>query len=208
MTELLPFMGKAIVISLSGVMAPGAMTAATLAAAPRSRHAGALVAVGHGIVEFPLMVLIVAGFSYWFKLSGVKIAVGFAGGAMLLLMAAGMLRSAARPVKLEAAASRHGPVLTGIALSAGNPLFLLWWATVGLALANEAAALGIMAFALFAVTHWSLDLIWLEAITLAAHKGLRLLGAKSQRVVLVICAAAMIFFSVRFIHTAARGLLG
>ena len=34
-----------IAISLSGVMAPGPITAATLAVAPRSRHAGALIAV-------------------------------------------------------------------------------------------------------------------------------------------------------------------
>lgn len=201
--ELVPFLAKVIVISLSGVMAPGAVTAAALAAAPRNRHAGALVALGHAVVEFPLMVLIVVGFSYWFRLSSVGVAVALAGGAMLLVMAFGMLRNAVRPVKLKDPSALRGPLVTGIVLTAGNPLFLVWWATVGLTLANQAASLGIMAFVLFALAHWSLDLMWLEALTLAAHRGSKLLGGKAQRILVALCGAAMAFFGVRFIWTAA-----
>lgn len=47
---ILVFGAEAAGISLSGVMAPGVITAATLAAGTRNPHAGALVAVGHGIV--------------------------------------------------------------------------------------------------------------------------------------------------------------
>jgi len=201
--ELIAFLGKAIGVSLSGVLAPGAMTAATLAAAPRNRHAGALVALGHAAVEMPLMVLIVAGFSYWFKRPDVKVAVGLAGGAILLVMAAGMFRGAMARVRHDAPATRRGPLLTGIVLTAGNPLFLLWWAGAGLGLAVEAASLGVAAFVIFACTHWLLDLIWLETLTLTAHKGSTLFGEKAQRLLLILCGAAMVIFGARFIYVAA-----
>ena len=58
---MITFLLTATAISLSGVLAPGPMTAATLAAGTRSRHAGAIIALGHGVVEFPLMLVIIAG---------------------------------------------------------------------------------------------------------------------------------------------------
>ena len=59
--ELVLFLGKVIMISLSGVMAPGPVTAVVIASGARNRYAGILMALGHGIVEFPLMIVIVLG---------------------------------------------------------------------------------------------------------------------------------------------------
>ena len=146
--ELIAFLAQAVVISFSGVMAPGPVTAVTLGMGSRNRHAGALVAIGHGIVEFPLMVLIIVGMGRLFQIAGVRIGIGGVGGAMLLLMGAGMLREIRRPSDAAAASARRGPVLTGVVLSIGNPYFLRWWATVGLTLASRAARLGLLAFAL------------------------------------------------------------
>lgn len=44
--------------SLSGVMAPGPITAATLAAGERNRHAGTWICIGHIAVELPLILQI------------------------------------------------------------------------------------------------------------------------------------------------------
>ena len=49
MDGLAAFLLKTIIISLSGVMAPGAVTAATIANGTRSRWAGTLISIGHGI---------------------------------------------------------------------------------------------------------------------------------------------------------------
>jgi threonine/homoserine/homoserine lactone efflux protein len=48
-------------ISLSGVMAPGPITAATLVAGERNRHAGAWVCIGHIAVELPLILILATG---------------------------------------------------------------------------------------------------------------------------------------------------
>ena len=204
--ELIAFLAEAVVISLSGVLAPGPVTAVTLAAGARNRHAGALVALGHGIVEFPLMILIVVGVGQVFKIPQVKIGIALAGGAMLLLMGVGILRQAFRADEVQPAASGRGPVLTGIVLSIGNPYFLLWWATVGLALATRAVGLGATAFILFAVLHWLCDLVWLEALSWTSFRGSKLLGGQGQRIVLSVCGAALLLFGGLFLYDAAKDL--
>ena len=74
-------------------MAPGPVTAAAIGMGTRSRYAGMLLAVGHGIVEFPLMVLIVLGLGRILKLPTAQIIIGLAGGGFLLIMAIQMLKS-------------------------------------------------------------------------------------------------------------------
>jgi len=205
---VIAFLAQAVVISFSGVLAPGPVTAMTLGLGARNRHAGALVAVGHGIVEFPLMGLIMLGMGKLFAVAGVRIGIGGVGGAMLLLMGAGMLRQVRRPPAAAAGQGRRGPVLTGIVLSAGNPYFLLWWATVGLALASRAAELGALAFGLFALLHWLCDLAWLELLSWSSFKGTRLLGERAQKVVLAVCGAALVVFGGLFLYRAGADLAG
>jgi threonine/homoserine/homoserine lactone efflux protein len=95
-------------------------------------------------------------------------------------------------------------VLTGIVLSASNPYFLLWWATVGLTLAIKARQLGWIAFVLFTIIHWLCDLVWLGILGWGSFKGSAIFGPKAQRIVLGICGAALILFSIIFIYGASR----
>jgi len=185
-------------------MQPGPVTATAIAMGARSRYAGTLIAIGHGIIEFPLMVLIIFGLGKYFKLPKVQIAIGLAGGAFLLLMAIQGLLSLKAKTGNKSKALTNKPVLAGIILSAGNPYFLIWWATVGLALATQATQWGIWAFALFALAHWSVDLIWLQILSWVSFKGSVLLGPRGMRIVLMICSAALLLFGLFFIYNAAK----
>jgi threonine/homoserine/homoserine lactone efflux protein len=200
--SLLFFLFKVIIVSLSGVMAPGPVTAAAVAKGQRQRFAGALIAVGHGIIEFPLMILIVLGMDKLLKSSKTQIVIGLAGGAFLLFMAIQMLRDIGKTDYDPEKSYKSGPVLTGFLLSVGNPYFLLWWASVGLALATEATQLGIWAFALFAVIHWLCDLVWFQVLSWASFKGSALLGPQTQRIILLVCSLALLFFGLYFISRA------
>ena len=204
---MLFFLIEVVVISLSGVMAPGPVTAAAIGMGTRSRYAGMLIAVGHGIVEFPLMILIVLGADRILKLPTAQIVIGLAGGAFLLIMAIQMLSGLRSAEEQKAKVAKSAPVLTGIILSAGNPYFLLWWATVGLALATTAAGIGIWAFAIFAIVHWLCDLVWLGVLSWASFKGSVLLGPRGMRIVLMICSVALFVFGLFFIYNAANILL-
>ena len=200
--SLLFFLIEVVVISLSGVMAPGPVTAAAIGMGTRSRYAGPLIAVGHGVVEFPLMILIVLGVGRILKLPTAQIVIGLAGGIFLLIMAIQMLKSLHSAEKQQGKVTKSAPVLAGIILSAGNPYFLLWWATVGLALATTATGIGIWAFAIFAIVHWLCDLIWLSALSWASFKGSVLLGPRGMRILLMICSAALFVFGLIFIYNA------
>lgn len=204
---ILVFLMQVVAISLSGVLAPGPVTTQSIVMGAKNRFAGSLIAVGHGIVELPLIILITFGAAGIFEHKAARIAIGLAGGAMLLFMAYGIYKSAKADDEKAGKIIASRPVLAGVLLSAGNPYFLVWWATVGLALALQAKGLGIWAFAAFAVVHWLCDLIWYQILSWSSFKGATLLkgrGSAAGGIVLVVCAIAMGFFGVKFIADAIR----
>ena len=78
-TDFYLFLASVLLISLSGVLMPGPLFAVTIKKASKSKTAGALIAVGHGIVEFPLMFLIFFVLSQFKIPSVVQVAVGLVG---------------------------------------------------------------------------------------------------------------------------------
>ena len=205
MKELTLFLVQAVIISLSGVMAPGSITAATIAQGTRSRWAGGLISVGHGMVEIPLIFALMMGLHFVFEVDAVKILIGLAGGGFLLWMGTGMLRQTQDPEAVHNGHVKSGSVATGVILSATNPYFLLWWATVGLNLALGAKALGLWALVIFAVVHWLCDLVWLLILSFAAfytHRGAGLFGKRFQKGILIFCGVALLAFGLKFIYDA------
>lgn len=188
-------------------MQPGPVTATAIAMGARNRWAGALLAIGHGIIEFPLMIVIILGIGQYFQLQKVQIAIGLAGGAFLIVMSIQGFLSLKARADNESKALKNKPIIAGIILSASNPYFLLWWATVGLALATQATKWGIWAFALFALAHWSVDLIWLQILSWASFKGSVLLGPRGLRIVLMLCSAALLGFGLFFLYNAVNALI-
>ena len=197
---LLLLLLKVIVISLSGALAPGPVTAAAIGMGSSNRFAGVQMALGHGIVEFPLMALLLVGIGRFLKLRQVKIVIGLAGGGFLVFLAIQMLQGLGSSGAEAVQTTRGSPLVAGILLSAGNPYFLIWWATVGLTLITMAkSSFGLWAFGLMALAHWSCDLVWLAILSWASFQGSVLLGPTGQQVVLAVCAAAMLGFGLYFI---------
>jgi len=203
---MISFLISAVAISLSGVLAPGPMTAATLAAGARHRHAGALIALGHALVEVPLIFLLVLGVARFLDSTGVRAGIGLAGGLMLIWMGGQLLVDLRKPAaELTPPVQRH-PLVIGVVLTAANPYFLLWWATVGLALASQAVGYGVAALITFAVVHWLCDLVWLEVLSQAGYRGSRFFGPKAQVVVAGVCGVVLLGFGVKFLYDAATAL--
>jgi threonine/homoserine/homoserine lactone efflux protein len=205
---LLAFLIKVILISISGVVSPGPITATTIATGARNKHAGALIGIGHGLLEIPLMVLIVLGADKLLSACPFQVVVGLAGGVVLIWMAIQMFKDSRRPIRQATVASTgRGPVATGFMLSASSPFFLIWWGTIGLGLVIQAKTLGILAFVLFTITHILCDVVWLEMLSQTSFRGAKLLGEKSFAMVLRVCAAALLYFAATFIWTAAHNIL-
>ena len=198
--ELLLFLFKVFGISLSGALAPGPVTAAAIGMGSRNRFAGTLMALGHGAIEFPLMVLLIFGVGKLLTLPSVGIGIGLFGGAFLIFIAWQMFRGLRRVEDQPGPVTRSGPFTAGVLLSGGNPYFLVWWATVGLTLITDARDnFGVYAFVLFALVHWSCDLIWLTILSWASFKGSVFLGPRRRRILLAVCAGAMLCFGMYFI---------
>jgi threonine/homoserine/homoserine lactone efflux protein len=197
--NLFLFLLQVFVISLSGVLAPGPVMAATIAAGAKSRHAGIFISIGHSAIELPLIAAIILGLGFVFEHPAAKFIIGLAGGAFLLWMGFGMFKEIKNYHESQPIFNSRGPVLTGIILSASNPYFLLWWATVGLNLAKDAAGFGYIAIILFALVHSLCDMGWLEILSFTSYKGSRFLNEKNQKIVLAACAAAIMFFGIVFI---------
>jgi len=204
--QLLLFLGMAMVSSLSGVLMPGPITAVSVAGGARSPHAGGLVALGHAVVEWPLMVLIYFGVGALFQLSGVKIGILGVGGLVLIWMAADMLRQYQK-AGVSSSPSASSPFLAGILLSAGNPYFLVWWATVGAALVLKSLKFGLVGFALLALFHWLCDLVWYYFLSALSYRGGKFFGRKVQQAVFILCGLALLYFAGSFLAEAARQFL-
>lgn len=201
-TESLPlFLGSVIFLSASGVMMPGPVTAVTVTKGSQRKWAGALIAVGHGIIEIPLILLVYFGLAEYLKMTEVKIGVGLAGGLVLLWMAWGMFRT--RPAALDVKKdSPHSSIVAGLASTAASPYFFLWWATVGAALLATATTFGKMGIIAFGTVHWSFDLVWLFAVSWVVFKSKKLWTPQVTGAVFAVCAAVLAGFGVYFIYRA------
>ena len=191
------FLLSAAGISLSGVMLPGPLTAATIAKGYRDKNAGALIALGHAVVEFPLMALVYFGFAYFLASPAARHVVGVAGGLMLIFMGLMVFRTA-RKSEGEAADLPYNSFIAGVVMTGANPYFFLWWATIGIALIAAAAEFGVWGLLLFAVVHWSCDLVWEQFVSMSVFRTRHLWTQKVQTIVFGICALVLIGFGVWF----------
>ena len=205
----LSFVIMVVTVSLSGVLMPGPVTAVCVARGAKSPHAGALVSLGHGVIEFPLMAVIFLGARALFQLVPVRIGIGLAGGLVLLGMGIGMLKDykkvAAPEEDLDSKA--RSPLLAGLFLSAANPYFLVWWATAGAALIDKSIAFGLLGFLVLAVSHWLCDFAWFYFLSALSFRGGRFFGRKLQQGVFIICGIILLYFSGSFIVKALALLL-
>ena len=185
-------------ISLSGVMLPGPLTAATVARGYYDKNAGLLIGVGHGIIEIPIIALIYFGFASYLAIPIVKQAAGVAGGLLLIIMGGMIFLTFKKPVG-GSVALPYNSLVTGIVMTGGNPYFFLWWATIGVALVAGAASFGIYALILFTIIHLSCDIVWEQFISMTVFRTRHLWTPRVQQIVFGICAAVLIGFGVGFV---------
>ncbi|MBN1855778.1 MAG: LysE family transporter [Dehalococcoidia bacterium] len=204
--SLLPLLLTVTAISLTGVMAPGPVTAIAITKGAVRREAGALVALGHGMVEVPMIALVALGFASVMAVPGVKATVGLLGGAVLVWMGAGLFRTKTEAVEGGADVTR-GCLLAGLTTTVANPYWFVWWATVGATLIAGASAWGLVGVAAFTLTHWLCDLGWLSFLSWSAFTSRRFWTPAFHKGVFIACGTVMAGFGIYFIVTGARVLL-
>jgi len=207
-TSLGLFLLSAAGISLTGVMLPGPMTAATIAKGYSDKHAGAWIAAGHAVIEIPLIAIIYLGFSHLINLPYVVKVIQIAGGLMLVYLGFRMFRTAGN-MPSQVSGLPSSSLVTGIVLTGANPGFYMWWVFVGtnlivgtVSVGNiticGAAKFGLIGVISFALVHWCCDLAWSEFLSVSTFKSRRWWTQKVRRIVFGVCALVLAGFGVWF----------
>ena len=204
--SVLDFGVEVIAISASGVLAPGPLFFTNLLYGTRQgARSGIKVAYGHTVVELPLIIMLAAGLFASTATNQYPGAIGLAGGIGILGFAGLQIASVVSKRNVLAApvmASDKSPFVAGIALSALNPFFLLWWFTVGIKLIADSATFGFAAgiMILFALHIW-MDYVWLAGTAYVASKGRLVLKSKYYPLLLLALAAVLLYYGVHFTQT-------
>lgn len=204
--ELLDFGVQVIAISASGVLAPGPLFFTNMIYGTRQgAKAGLKVAYGHTVVEMPLIVLLAAGLFTSAAAAQYAGTIGLVGGVGILGFAALQIANVVRKKNnLSAPAmtrtSNKSPFIAGIALTAFNPFFLVWWFTVGLKLVADSATFGLATgiVILFALHIW-MDYAWLVGTAYLVSKGGSVLKSKYYPLLLAGLAAVLAYYGVTFV---------
>ena len=195
-TNIWLFFGVVVSISLTGVLMPGPLLAATIAKGYKDKVAGIKIAIGHGLVEFPLMVLLILSVGLVFKEPAVKLAIGLVGGMLMMFLGTLMIRTRKKVAQEGADKIPYGSITTGALTTAVNPYFIFWWATIGLTLLNGAMEFGAIVVVMFAVVHWSCDFAWYSFTAFAVFKTKNLWTPLVHEIVFFLCGAVLFIFGI------------
>ncbi len=206
---------SAFLIGFSGAMMPGPMLGVTIdGSLKRGWIAGPLTVLGHGILEFILIIIMILGLKDFFSNPIVAGLIGLIGGVFLAWMGYGMIRSSVnKSVSLEDQRGENSTgmgnlVLAGALVSATNPYFILWWASTGMEFIRQSYASGLIGIFFFFMGHILSDLVWFSAVSIAFSRGKKLINDPVYRRIILLLGIFIIVFSIYFLGSGWKMLLG
>lgn len=200
----LNFAATVIILSASGALAPGPLFFVTVSHGIKSgTKSGILFSIAHSLVEFSLVMLLALGLLSVANVPAVRLAVGVAGGAALIVFGAMQIRGSfsykPEETKTGQSATRN-LFLLGLALTGLNPYFIVWWLTVGanlIFISLEFAGLAGVVFMF--VCHVWVDYAWLILVSGFAKRSSKILRFKWYRILMTVFGAVLIYFGLTFL---------
>lgn len=201
MAEFIEFAVLVIIISASGVMMPGPLFVANISSGLQGgAKKGIKMAVGHAIVEFPLVILLGIGVFSLELFPEFKIITSILGAVTLFIFAIFQFKSIF--VKNESTEQKlnRGPTISGILLTAFNPFVIIWWATIGFKLISDAVLVWAFAGILIVfVLHIWMDFVWLGATSFLASKSFKILSNRNYKITISGLSVILIYFGIKFL---------
>jgi threonine/homoserine/homoserine lactone efflux protein len=198
--ELLSWVFEIQAITASGALSPGPLTIVTAGSGIKTGwKAGFLAALGHMIIEFPLVLLLSFGILNVTKEA--RLLLSFLGGAILVFFAFLQFKSV-KNVELRATGTSKNAFLVGLSLTALNPYFILWWLTVGTKLILDSMSLfSFNGIFLMYVLHVWMDFAWLMLIAHIFYKGSKI-SSSVLKIISIILGCLMVYFGFAFMYNA------
>ncbi|MHA2007866.1 MAG: LysE family transporter [Promethearchaeota archaeon] len=194
-------------VALTGALTPGPVLTFTIYKSFTSKKgylAGFFIVLGHAVLEFSLIVILLLGASLLFQNLIFLIILGIVGGSCLITFGSITIRNVYKKQyqvrfeeeDLNLTSFKGNSFVGGIFYSITNPYWEFWWASAGLTILVD---LNIsinkpVELLLFFAGHELGDFIWYIPISLFIYLGGKSLNPKIYRYVLVTCGIFMITF--------------
>ena len=201
MQEIISFLGLVIIISASGVMSPGPLFAANVLYGLREgKVSGIKIAVGHTIIEFPLILLLGVGFFSIENIPEVRTLITILGVIGLFGFALLQIRTVTKQKFNLETKPGQGPFVAGILLSALNPFFIIWWLTIGLVLISESIQIfGLIGIVILFLFHIWMDYAWLFTIAAFSSRAKNYLSKRNFKIIIIGLSVVLIYFGIEFL---------
>lgn len=212
---------QAFTVGLSGAMMPGPLLTYTIQLAyKKGFRTGPQIVLGHAMLEALLIAGVISGLGSFLALPATKIGLWLIGGGLLGWMGFDLLWKESRKAAFsleETAAAQEGPsarpgltnlhpVGAGVLISASNPYWSLWWATIGLGFITKSLEYGWIGVLAFFLGHISSDLAWYSLIAAAVAGGRRFLTGRAYQILLMVCGMFLLVIAAGFLMDALRTL--
>ena len=201
MIQFFEFAILVIIVSVSGVMAPGPLFAANVAYGLKGGvKTGIKMAIGHTIVELPLVILLGIGVFSLEIFPEFRTIISILGAITLFVFATIQIKTVLRKEKIKTSNPKQGPLIAGILLSALNPFFIIWWLAIGFKLISDAMILWSFAGILIMfVLHIWMDFVWLGAVSFFASKSSGILSNRNYKVLMLGISGMLVYFGITFL---------
>jgi threonine/homoserine/homoserine lactone efflux protein len=201
---------KSFIIAFSGALMPGSLLTYTIDKSIKNgRYTGLIISLGHSILEFILVFLLLFGFSRILSHNISQIIIGFTGGIVMIFFGISMIKDAAdNKIILNINNENSSNISTkkrklffnGALISAINPYFIIWWTAVGLSLiTNSFRLFGFTGVIIFYIGHIIADISWYTFVSFAVYKTRNFLNIKVYKIIIVLLAVCLMGFGTSFI---------
>ena len=201
MTQVFEFAILVIAVSASGVMAPGPLFATNMMyGLKQGTRAGIKIAIGHTIIELPLIILLGIGVFSLELFPEFRTVISIFGAITLFGFATIQIKKIFDKKDQIPSNNRHSPLIAGIGLTALNPFFIIWWLTIGLKLISDATLIWAFAgiFILFLFHIW-MDFAWLGLTAFLASKSSKILSNRNYKIIMIILSVVLVYYGITFL---------
>jgi threonine/homoserine/homoserine lactone efflux protein len=201
MSNIIEFAIMVIIISASGVMSPGPLFAANITyGLKQGTKAGIKIAIGHSLVELPLVILLGIGILSLEIFPEFKTIISILGAITLFVFAFIQIKSTLKKNEKSETKLKQGPIITGVLLSALNPFFIIWWLTIGLKLISDAMAIwAFVGILIVFVLHIWMDFVWLGSTAFLISKSKKIISNTNYKIIMLALSAILIYFGITFL---------
>ena len=203
------------VVGFGAVITPGPISTAIVSESTRRGFVvGPLVATGHVLLEFGMVVLLALGVSAGLHTPPVIVVVSLLGGALLMWMGGSMVWGAIkgrltlpRPGAQARPLSNRQLLALGVAATLVNPFWYGWWLTIGTSYLAipQVRALGLAGLLVFYFGHITGDYLWDCILSGVVGGGRRWITEDFYKWMIVACSVYLVYLGVTFLIVPFRG---